>query len=234
VGLVSLRLVRRGADAVRAELDTLRARGVRYAVTDAVDDADLITIARATQSLRLLTGAAGLARAVGMVSGNRSGADEKTTLPDGPGIVLAGSCSATTLAQVALARTTLPSYRLDPAEPEEALRWLRAHADGRAVMVYSSARPEERGGRDAAEVFEQTLASVATAAVDLGYRRIVVAGGETAGAVVNALGVHSVEIAAEEDRGVPWCLSTGEPRLALLLKSGNFGRQDLLVRAVTA
>lgn len=234
VGLVPLRVVRQGADAVHAELDTLRGRGVRYAVTDAVDDADLGTIARATQDLRLLTGAAGLARAVGLVSGDRSEAEEETTLPAGPGIVLAGSCSATTLAQVALARATLPSYRLDPAEPDSARGWLRAHADGRAVMVYSSAPPEERAGRDAAEVFEQTLGALAAEAVDLGYRRIVVAGGETSGAVVNALGVDSVEIAAEEDRGVPWCLSTGEPRLALLLKSGNFGRQDLLLRAVTA
>jgi uncharacterized protein YgbK (DUF1537 family) len=234
VGLVPLPLVRQGAEEVRAELESLRARGVRYAVTDAVEDADLLVIARASQGLRLLTGAAGLARAVGTVSGSGGEAGEETTLPAGPGIVLAGSCSAATLAQVALARTTLPSYRIDPAEPEGALRWLRANADGGPVMVYSSAPPEERAGRDAAEVFEQTLGALAVAAVDLGYRRIVVAGGETSGAVVNAIGVDSVEIAAEEDRGVPWCLTTGEPRLALLLKSGNFGQEDLLVRAVGA
>jgi uncharacterized protein YgbK (DUF1537 family) len=227
--------VRQGVDAVRAELDALRARGVRYAVTDATCDDDLVTIARAGQDLRVLTGAAGLARAVGTVTGTPgSPTSDQAGLPAGPGLVLAGSCSATTLAQVALARRTLPSFRLEPSGTmrDDALRWLKEHATGQPVMVYSSAPPEERAGQDAAEAFEQTLGRLAAAAVDLGYRRIVVAGGETSGAVVNALGVDSVEIAAEEDRGVPWCLSTGEPRLALLLKSGNFGREDLLVRAV--
>ncbi len=234
VGLVPLQSVRKGADAVRAELFSLRERGIRYAVTDAVDDTDLVTIASATQDLRLLTGAAGLARAVGMLSGTVR-TEEVVALPSGPGIVLAGSCSATTLAQVALAKTTLPSLRLDPAaNRDEAVRWLREHADGRAVMVYSSAPPEDRASQDAAPVLEETLGVLAATAVGLGYRRLVVAGGETSGAVVNALGIRSVRIAAEEDRGVPWCLSGGETPLALLLKSGNFGRPDLLLRAVGA
>ena len=58
-------------------------------------------------------------------------------------------------------------------------------------------------------------------------RRVVVAGGETSGAVVGALDVRTVVVTAEEDRGVPWCVTAGEPRLGLLLKSGNFGAPDL-------
>ena len=87
-------------------------------------------------------------------------------------------------------------------------------------------------GARTADVLEHTLGALARTAVDLGVRRVVVAGGETSGAVVAALGVRSVLVTAEEDRGVPWCVSTGDPELGLLLKSGNFGRPDLPVRAM--
>ncbi|MEU6644037.1 3-oxo-tetronate kinase [Saccharomonospora sp. NPDC046836] len=238
VGLVPLDVVRAGATAVRAHLNTLRNKEIRYAVTDAVTDDDLAAIAAATTDLAVLTGAAGLGRAVGEAAVPEPvSTQELPELPAGPAIVLAGSCSAATLAQVERARAELPSYRLDQAgDPDvlrdNVLRWLRDHAGG-PVLVYSSAPPELRAGPDAAELFERTLAAVGAAAVGLGYRRLVVAGGETSGAVVNAVGVTAVEVGAEAHPGVPWCFSTGEPRLALLLKSGNFGGPDLLVRAAT-
>ncbi|MDO0916649.1 four-carbon acid sugar kinase family protein [Streptomyces sp. DT2A-34] len=240
VELVPLSLVREGPDALRARLETLQDRGIRFAVTDAVCDADLTTVAHAGADLGVLTGAAGLARAVGEVSATGIATSASVGHVAGPTIVLAGSCSDTTLGQVARASSTLPSHRLDlsvSATPDalrtDALRWLRTHADGRPLMVYSSAPPGQRADIDAAEVFERTLGAVAAEAVRLGYRRLVVAGGETSGAVVSAVGVESVEIGAEADRGVPWCISTGEPRLALLLKSGNFGAPDLLLLAAT-
>ena len=102
-------------------------------------------------------------------------------------------------------------------------------------MVYSSAPAEDRGPADAriAEQLESTMGTLAKSAVDAGVRRVVVAGGETSGAVVDALGVKSVVVDAEADRGVPWC-STPDHHISLLLKSGNFGQPDLLVRAATS
>ncbi|GAA0977586.1 four-carbon acid sugar kinase family protein [Acrocarpospora macrocephala] len=237
VGLIPHEVISRGGDAVRDALDDLKHRGVRHVVTDAVGDRDLDAIARATAHLPVVTGAAGLARATGALLASDAVAEEgDTQLPEGPAIVIAGSCSAATLEQVARARRSMPSYRLRPESKdmiEGALRWLEAHLGDGPVMVYSSAPPEERLP-DSAELLEQALAAAARHAVELGARRVVVAGGETSGAVVSALGVASVVMAAEEDRGVPWVLTSGVPRLALLLKSGNFGRPDLLVRAVDA
>ncbi|MFG6198703.1 3-oxo-tetronate kinase [Nonomuraea sp. JJY05] len=236
VALLAHETVRRGADAVRAALDTLQAQGVRYAVTDALDDRDLEFIVRAGAHLPVITGAAGLAGALATAR-HEPGGPAVPALPTGPGVVLAGSCSAATLEQVALARRHLPSYRLRAEQDglvEEALGWLEANlaARGRA-MVYSSAPPEERSP-GAAGLLESALAAVAARAARLGARRIVVAGGETSGAVVNALGVTGAVVGAEADRGVPWLLTTGHPSLALLLKSGNFGRPDLLVTALEA
>jgi uncharacterized protein YgbK (DUF1537 family) len=87
-------------------------------------------------------------------------------------------------------------------------------------------------GPDIADHLERTLGQLARTAVGRGVRRVVVAGGETSGAVVSALDVRTVVATAEEDRGVPWCVTTGEPPLGLLLKSGNFGRPNLRVRAM--
>jgi uncharacterized protein YgbK (DUF1537 family) len=102
------------------------------------------------------------------------------------------------------------------------------------VLIYSSAPADERGPFDpvVADQLEFTMGALARAAVDAGARRVVVAGGETSGAVIDALGIRSVIVDAEADRGVPWC-STTDHAVSLLLKSGNFGSPDLLVRAAT-
>ncbi|MFD0473573.1 nucleotide-binding domain containing protein [Nonomuraea thailandensis] len=158
-------------------------------------------------------------------------------LPPGPVVVLAGSCSAATLEQVALARERMPAHRLRAHDRglAEALGWLEDSLAGEdRVMIYTSAPPGRRAP-GAAAFLEGALAAVAARAAELGAGRIVVAGGETSGAVVNALGVSGALVGAEADRGVPW-LHVTRPgtRLALLLKSGNFGRPDLLVRATEA
>lgn len=243
VGRLSLITAREGVEATRSTIKELRAAGVRHVVTDAIDDTDLRVLAEATTDLRLLTGGAGLAGALGAVLAAEGDlAAAPGALPDGPAVVLAGSCSAATLAQVAEATEVMPSYRLDPSatpEPGEMLRaatdWLSAHRGDERVLIYSSAGPEDREraraamGSDIAEHLEHILGELARTAVAQGVRRVVVAGGETSGAVVRALGVRSVVVDHEADRGVPWCL-TGDG-VALLLKSGNFGSEDLLVRA---
>ncbi|MDX8141685.1 3-oxo-tetronate kinase [Lentzea sp. BCCO 10_0061] len=244
VGLLPLNTVRAGVEEIRSRLTTLASQGTRHVVVDAVTDADLDAVAEATSSLALLTGGAGLARAVGACSA-ASPDHDGASLPAGPGVILAGSCSAATLDQVEQARARFPSYRLDPAstpDPDDLLAkaasWLADHAGRGPVLLYSSATPDQREaavaamGPSTSEILERTLGSLARSAVAAGARRVVVAGGETSGAVVSALGIRTVLVTAEEDRGVPWCVSDGEVPLGLLLKSGNFGRPDLLVRAM--
>ncbi|MEU4427202.1 3-oxo-tetronate kinase [Actinoplanes sp. NPDC024001] len=245
VGLLPLPVVRAGREAVAAHLERLREGGIRHVVVDATQDGDLQTVAAAAEDFAVLTGGAGLAGARGdLLAGIRAPATRHDPIT-GPGIVLAGSCSAATLGQVDRARAEFPSYRLDPAatpDPEALLdkadAWLRATYDGTPVLIYSSATAEQRVagiaamGEKTADILERALGALARTAVELGARRIVVAGGETSGAVVAALGVDAVVVGDEADPGVPWCATTGTPPLRLLLKSGNFGSPDLLVRAM--
>lgn len=239
VGLLPLNVVRSGREAVATHLAGLRSDGIRHVVVDATQDTDLIEVAAATPGPGLLTGGAGLAGAWGrLLAGDVPPDHGAVRRPvTGPAVVLAGSCSAATLEQVAHAQAFLPAHRLDPAtipDPGDLLRGAVAHLDehlGRTpVLIYSSA-PADQRVPGAAELLEHTLGAVAAAAVERGARRIVVAGGETSGAVVNALGIGAVVVGAEADPGVPWCHTIAEPEMSLLLKSGNFGGPDLLVRA---
>jgi uncharacterized protein YgbK (DUF1537 family) len=247
VDLLTLPVVRAGRHAVADRLAALRSVGVRHVVVDATSDADLAIVAEAATRLALVTGGAGLAAELGRVlagTPGRHGHVAQPELPAGPAVVLAGSCSAATLEQVEKAAASMPAYRLDPvATPDPrvmtaaAVAWVEEHAGDGPVIVYSSAGPDDRAaaraamGPAVAEHLERALGDVARAAVATGVRRVVVAGGETSGAVVQALGTTSVVVQGEADRGVPWCVTVGPDPLALLLKSGNFGASDLLVRA---
>lgn len=243
VGLVDWHQVRRGT--VGDGLRKAMADGVRHVVVDALDDDDLDAIARAVEGAAVVTGGAGLAGALGrVISEHERGHTDPTPVaaPDAPTVIFAGSCSLTTIAQVAQARDSFVSYRLDPrtvASPTElfepARLWLSDNLGDAPVLIYSTAPAQERGPADpvVADQLETTIGELAKVAVAEGARRIVVAGGETSGAVVDALGIRSVVVDAEADRGVPWC-STTDHGVSLLLKSGNFGGEDLLVRAATS
>ena len=163
--------------------------------------------------------------------------------PTGPIAIFAGSCSQATLGQVEHAVQRYPSYRLDPRTVTNTADLLSGALSGllktsapTPVMMYSSAPASERGPADpavAAEL-ERMMGALAASAVAAGAHRIVVAGGETSGAIVDALGIHAVVVNAEMDTGVPWCSTVDDDDpVTLLLKSGNFGKPDLLVRAAT-
>lgn len=267
VGLVGWPEVATGPAAVRDAVGRVAASGVRHVVTDAVSTGDLRTIASAMQDRSLLTGGAGLAEAWAELVHDRLGnganvpdGDASSVpgasregrpapvedLPAGDTLVLAGSCSTATLAQVSAAREAFPSHRLDPVRTpdpvqmlEEARAWLRAQPGGRPRLVYSSATPAEREaavaamGPHTAEHLERVLGALAVDAVAAGTRRFVVAGGETSGAVVSALGVRQVLVEDELAPGVPWCTTEGSRPMRLLLKSGNFGSGRLLVEAAS-
>ncbi|MBM6402150.1 3-oxo-tetronate kinase [Phycicoccus sonneratiae] len=246
VGHLSRECLVGGSQVAQPRLDELRGQGIRHIIADAVDDTDLLTLAAATSSWRVTTGGAGLARAHGEVRAGQNPPAVPATLPKGAAVIIAGSCSSATQGQVANARALFPSYRLSPSNGdtpeslwEEAQAWLDSAPTDVPVMVYATASAEERAltqhvfGDKTGTVLEEVLAKAARHAVNRGARRVVVAGGETSGAVVQALGVRSVLVGQEAERGVPWCLTTGEEPIALLLKSGNFGLPDLLTRAVT-
>jgi uncharacterized protein YgbK (DUF1537 family) len=252
VGLVPLGAVRNGADAVRAAFVRLRREGFRHAILDAVADSDLMTLGAALADLPLVTGGSGIAlglpenfRRAGLLNATQ----EADRLPRvaGAAAVISGSCSTATLAQVAAMRAHHPTFEIDPLElaagedvAGRALGWAATCLGERPLLVAASAPPErvrlvqERLGRErAGTLVETALAAIARGLVEKGVRRLVVAGGETAGAIVQALGISGLRIGPQIDPGVPWTASLGEPTIALALKSGNFGREDFFTRAFT-
>jgi 3-dehydrotetronate 4-kinase len=255
IGLVRYDVVARGADAVRDAFDALRRDGVRVAIADAVCDADLYTLGEACADLALITGGSGLA--LGLPENYRRAGwlaevADAGQLPDieGHSVVLAGSASKATRAQVAAWCESRPAFRIDPlaaargeAVVEQALAFAREHLQrGQAVLIYATAVPDEvktvqreLGAEAAGQLIEKTIASIACGLRELGVHKFVVAGGETSGAVVQALGVHTLRIGAQIDPGVPATTTIakdGEATLALALKSGNFGCTDFFAKAL--
>jgi uncharacterized protein YgbK (DUF1537 family) len=249
VGLIAYETVDRGHEAVAAEIHALRARGYRYAIVDALNDAHLAAIGTACAGLKLITGGSGLAlglpmnfRRQGLQRRRASGAAAPVA---GHAVVLSGSCSAATQRQVAAMKAACASFELDPLRlaegesvVEEAVAWARPRLGLSPVLIYSTADAtrvadiQAKLGRErAGEAVEQALAEIAKRLVACGARRLIVAGGETSGAVVSALGIEGLRIGAEIDPGVPWTTSLGEPPLALALKSGNFGADDFFLKA---
>jgi uncharacterized protein YgbK (DUF1537 family) len=255
VGLVDLAVVVRGPEAVRARLAALSAEGIGAAVIDAVFDLDLETIGTVALDHRVSVGASGiglgLARALVAAGGGRpvaSGAGAETAV-GGPAACLAGSCSQATLGQIASAETIMPVLHLDPERvvegPEEARRalaWAKDKLDKGALLIASSTTPDQvaalqaRHGRDAAgHAIEQAMADIAEGLVRSGVRRLVVAGGETSGAVVDRLGIPGFLVGAEIAAGVPVLRTVGVQSgdMLLALKSGNFGGPDFFADALS-
>jgi 3-dehydrotetronate 4-kinase len=259
IGLVELAVVTRGADAVRARLAELAGEGVGAAIIDAVFDPDLETIGLVASGHRLSVGASGiglgLARALVARSEDARSASDAASEESvgGPAACLAGSCSQATLSQIASAEKVMPVLHLDPdriiASKEEARRaiaWARERLASGPVLVASSATPEDvaalqaRHGRDCAgHAIEQAMADIAEALVQGGVRRLVVAGGETSGAVVDRLGIPGFLVGDEIAAGVPVLRAVGAKiganpvDMLLALKSGNFGGPEFFSDALT-
>ena len=249
VGLVQQKSVAQGAAAIREAFGALRKDGFAHAIVDAVADRDLEAIGEAAADFKLITGGSGIAiglpenfRRRGLLSGGA--ADGLPAIP-GAAAVLSGSCSTATMAQVAYMKERAPCFAINPIAAAEsgdvadqALAWARPLLGDRPVLISATAPPEKvaevqqlLGRERAGALVEDTLAAIARGLAAAGVRRFVVAGGETAGAVVQALGVTGLRIGRQIDPGVPWTASLGQPALALALKSGNFGAPDFFLRA---
>jgi uncharacterized protein YgbK (DUF1537 family) len=245
VGLVDLAVVARGADAVRARLGELAAQGVNAAIIDAVFDADLETIGAVALDHRLSVGASGiglgLARALVASGQVKAATDDARAMEPvgGPAACLAGSCSQATLQQIANAEAAIAVLHLDPErvvagkdEAQRALAWASARLADGPVLIASSSAPDEvarlqaRHGREGVgHAIEQAMADIAEGLAQSGVRRLVVAGGETSGAVVDRLGLLGFLVGAEIAAGVPVLRTVGTRAgdMLLALKSGNFG-----------
>ncbi|MDA9488441.1 3-oxo-tetronate kinase [Bradyrhizobium sp. CCBAU 11361] len=253
IGLVDLATVTRGADAVRARLAELAGKGIGAAIIDAVFDRDLETIGLVAAEHRLSVGASGiglgLARALvstGKVKSNAAGSESGAAV-GGPAACLAGSCSQATLKQIASAEQVMPVFHLDPDriltgadEAQRALDWARPRLAEGPVLIASSSTPDQvsalqaRHGRDAAgHAIEQAMADIAENLVKSGVRRLVVAGGETSGAVVDRLKIPGFLVGVEIAAGVPVLRAVGAGGdMLLALKSGNFGGPEFFSDAL--
>ncbi len=250
VGLIPHQTVVQGRTAIRKSLKHFRDLNITYSVVDALNDMDLRMIGNAVSDLELITGASGLAQGL-PDNFRRKGWLEENLQPSFPRLpggaaILAGSCSAATRQQLDYVSDKWPMYQIDPLEIAagkdviaDLMQWSKAQKSDAPLVIFSSLAPEsisaiqDRLGREkAAAIIENIFANIARNLTSEGCRKIIVAGGETSGAVVTALGVRALRIGPEIDPGVPWCETLDGNPIALALKSGNFGGPDFFVKSL--
>ncbi|MEU1666284.1 3-oxo-tetronate kinase [Streptomyces sparsogenes] len=249
VGLIDHTVVAEGAEAIRSRIAALRAQGRGIAVVDAVSNDDLLRLAAAVRELPLVTAGSGLA--IGLPANwgfTPSRAAAQLPPAGGHRAIVSGSVSVATNQQVLqFLRGGRPAFSVDPLRiaagedvVDQALAFAESHLTDGPVLVYSTEAPEavrsvqgRLGAAEAGALVERALARIAQGLVERGVRRLVVAGGETSGAVVQALGIRGLRIGPQIDPGVPWCaaaLPDGDT-LHITLKSGNFGGPDFFTDA---
>jgi uncharacterized protein YgbK (DUF1537 family) len=251
VGLIDHSVVRGGAAPIMVRIQQLQAQGTRFAIVDALNNEDLMHLGRALGDAPLVVAGSGVAIGLPQNHGlHASAAAAALPEPRGSRAVVSGSCSVATNQQVADFITGGgEAFALDPLElaagrnvVAEALEWAAARLGSAPLLVYSSATPqivgqiqERLGAQEAGALVEQALAAMAKGLVERGVGQLVLAGGETSGAAVQALGVEQLRIGPQIDPGVPWChavaTACGGAGVHLALKSGNFGSTDFFNKA---
>ena len=253
VGLIDYKTVAQGASVIRERISALRSEGVGVAIVDATSNADLLLLGPALKDMPLVTAGSGVAIGLPANFGLRPSL-QASQLPAASGLqaVVSGSCSVATNAQVAHFKATgRPALAIDPvslmngqsdAVVRLVLAWAAPFLKDGPVLVYSTAEPEavkqvqaQLGVAEAGALVEHALAAAARGLVDLGVQQLVVAGGETSGACVQALDIAQLQIGPQIDPGVPWCHSPcAAGGLHIALKSGNFGTEDFFTKAFGA
>ena len=251
VGLLDHTVVARGAEAIRERMAALQADGVGVAIVDATSNDDLLRLGPALKGMPLVTAGSGVA--IGLPANwGLAPSSTASQLPPAQGLkaIVSGSCSQATNRQVAHFKAQgLPALALDPLQltgdtdalVQQVMAWAQPLLSQGPVLVYSTAEPEavkaiqaRLGVAEAGALVEHALASVARALAQAGVQQLVVAGGETSGACVQALGITQLQIGPQIDPGVPWCHAQGEAgALHIALKSGNFGTDDFFTKAFT-
>jgi 3-dehydrotetronate 4-kinase len=252
VGNIPLHIVRAGVDAILAKISDLKSQGFSYGVIDALDETDLRIIGKAAAEHSLITGGSGVA--LGLPANFRgTGQIQERHVVAAPAIagralILAGSCSTATRAQLEFVKAQWPCRKIDInhiAAGEDVVGaladWAIAQPESLPVVIYGSADPQEvnaiqarYGVEQSGKMLEDALGALAARLANAGFHRLVVAGGETSGAVVSALDVKMLQIGPEIAPGVPWTQTVDSHPLALALKSGNFGQPSFFEDALKA
>ncbi len=251
VGLIPFAIVDQGRAVIANAFNALSAAGKRFCVVDAITDQHLMEIGAAAADHKLITGGSGVAMglpanfiAQGLMKATTG--TKRMVAPKGRQLIISGSCSEATRGQVKAAIAAgIPAFEVDACAigqgklgADEIVAWSRKQPTSAPILIFSSAEParvaeiqKEFGRDEAGAMVERVLAAAAKALCADGFTRVIVAGGETSGAVVAALGVGAIEIGPEIAPGVPWTLSRDGQPLALALKSGNFGGPDFFLSA---
>lgn len=246
VGHIGYSVIEAGAPAIQSQLRTLSGQGTEYAVVDTLSNRHLAVLGAAALDHPLVTGGSGLVGGLAVARGVRDQPKSaRIARPAGPAAVIAGSCSEMTNVQIDTFRQFRPCFLVDPvaiAEGQdvvaEALQFAQDNLLDGPILIHSSASPQkvsraqEELGRDrAAEITEDSLSAIAEGLISLGIRQLIVAGGETSGAVVRRLGITTAHVGKEVSPGVPWLRTETDPGLSILLKSGNLGTAGLFLDA---
>lgn len=251
VGLIDHTVMARGPEAIRARMSALQAEGVGVAIVDATSNDDLLRLGPALKGMPLVTAGSGVA--IGLPTNwGLAPSPRASALPPAQGLraIVSGSCSSATNRQVAHFKAQGgAALALDPLEltgdaqalVAKVMAWAQPLLVPGPVLVYSTAEPEavkaiqdRLGVARAGALVEHALASVARALAGAGVQQLVVAGGETSGACVQALGITQLQMGPQIDPGVPWCHARGDAGpLHITLKSGNFGTDDFFTKAFT-
>ena len=250
VGLIDYSAVAQSADAVQSRITELQAQGFGVAIVDAVTNDDLLRLGPALKGMPLVTAGSGVA--IGLPANfGLAPSPHASALPPAAGLqaVVSGSCSVATNQQVAhFIAAGRPAFAVDPLRlaagddvAAAALAWAAPLLSGGPVLVYSTAEPGavksvqgQLGVEAAGAMVEHCIATITRGLVARGVRQLIVAGGETSGACVQALGITQMQIGPQIDPGVPWCHAmTSSGGLHLTLKSGNFGTADFFTKAFT-
>lgn len=251
VGLLNHKTIALGTASIGQEITNLKQQGVRIAIVDAVSNDDLMRLGPALKGMPLVTAGSGVAIGLPQNFGLLP-TPQASVLPKASGLqaVVSGSCSQATNRQVAHFKATgRPAFLIDPLHlqgswedlVQEALAWAQGHLASGPVLVYSTATPEsvqavqsQLGVEVAGHQVEQALAAIARGLVQQGVHQLVIAGGETSGACVQALSIEQLQIGPQIDPGVPWCHAhTPMGGVHITLKSGNFGTDDFFSKAFT-
>lgn len=248
---VPARVLDMGTEAVRSAFSELRAAGIRYAVVDTLTDEHLTVLGQAVEGMSLVTGGSGLGAGIARAflagsAGKAQDASAAGAPPGGRAVVLSGSCSTMTNAQVATYSAKAPAFGLDVTKclanasgyAGEVTHWAAQQSGSSlAPLIYATTDPERlaavqklHGAEAASTAVEEFFSSLASLLAKEGFDHFIVAGGETSGVVVQSLGITGFHIGPQITPGVPWVRAVNAP-LSLALKSGNFGDEQFFFKA---
>jgi len=257
VGLVNYASVFAGPTEIRARFQALQNEGIAIAVVDVTCNQDLESIASAIVDIPLITAGSGLAISLPnnwRIRGLLDLSDSSDILPPASGYqaVISGSCSQASNAQVLdFCQSRLPAFAIDPLADisqvnmaQQAIAWAKTHLKNGPILIYATTQPDilksiqqKLGAIHASEFVEKILTEIAIGLVEIGVGQLVIAGGETSGAIVQALGIKQMTIGPQIDPGVPWMSAISpyskDKAIHLALKSGNFGSIDFFTKSFT-